>query len=427
MPKLIQHLGDLTPDPQNARLHNPRNIGMIEDALHEVGAARSIVVDEDGVVLAGNGLIEAAAAAGIERVQVVDADGETIVAVRRSNLTEDQKRRLALFDNRAAELAEWDTRVLAGLVEAQPEAVKGMWGDEELAALLEVGRPLPEPTADPGAQMDRAEELRQQWGTERGQLWEIPSRSVPGKCHRLLCGDSTSAEDVARLMAGERAALVITSPPYGVGKDYESGDLEDWRNLMRGWVSVWSQHVALAAVNLADVRCGPDSREVHTYGEFAVMATSAGWPLIGTRIWSKPPAWGNPFYAHSYRAVDDWEYIGLFGGSPYQTRVEDDWRFRGVWEMASVSANNDHSAKFPVELPSRLQRLLSDPGSVIAEPFTGSGTTMVAAEQTGRLCYGMEIEPKYVAVALQRLADMGLEPRLADSNPKGMQQPHGEG
>lgn len=111
----ITQIGDLTPDSRNARRHNPRNIGLLVDSLQEVGAARSIVIDEDGRILAGNGTVEAAAEAGITRVQVVDADGETIVAVRRRGLTEEQKRRLALLDNRTAELADWDASVLEAL------------------------------------------------------------------------------------------------------------------------------------------------------------------------------------------------------------------------------------------------------------------------------------------------------------------------
>lgn len=137
----MQHIRDLRPDPKNARRHTPKNIGLIERSLNEVGAARSIVIDEEGTVLAGNGLLEAAAAAGIHRVQVVDGDGETIIAVRRSNLTPEQKQRLALFDNRAAELASWDTDVLAEMVEAGDD-LSGIWTDDELAALLPT-----EPTA----------------------------------------------------------------------------------------------------------------------------------------------------------------------------------------------------------------------------------------------------------------------------------------
>src|SRR5436190_20864954 len=87
-----EHIRDLKPDPENARSHGPRNVGMMVDSLHAVGAGRSIVIDEEGVILAGNGIVEAAAEAGIERVQVVEADGNTIIAVRRTGLTPAQKR-----------------------------------------------------------------------------------------------------------------------------------------------------------------------------------------------------------------------------------------------------------------------------------------------------------------------------------------------
>jgi hypothetical protein len=105
-------IGDLVPDPNNARRHTPRNVGTIVDALHKVGAARSIVIDENDVILAGNATVEAAGEAGIEKVMVVEADGNTLVAVKRTNLTPKQKAQLALLDNRAAELAEWDEQMV---------------------------------------------------------------------------------------------------------------------------------------------------------------------------------------------------------------------------------------------------------------------------------------------------------------------------
>lgn len=136
MPKGPEHIKDLKPDKRNARRHNPRNIGMIVDALHEVGAARSIVIDEDDQVIAGNGTIEAAAEAGITKLKVVEADGNTIVAVRRRNLTDEQKRRLALYDNRTAELAEWDPDIMRAL-NGEPGALDGMFSPEELADMLQ--------------------------------------------------------------------------------------------------------------------------------------------------------------------------------------------------------------------------------------------------------------------------------------------------
>lgn len=133
--KDITTIADLTPDAHNARAHNPRNVGMIEAALGEVGAARSIVIDEDGRILAGNGTIEAAARTGITRVQVVEGDGETIVAVRRAGLSEKEKRRLALYDNRTAELATWDGDVLAQIAAEDEGALKGLFAADELAQI----------------------------------------------------------------------------------------------------------------------------------------------------------------------------------------------------------------------------------------------------------------------------------------------------
>jgi len=145
----IMHIGDLTPDHANARKHNPRNIGMLVESLQEVGAARSIVIDEHGRVLAGNGTIDAAAQAGIERVVVVDADGETIVAVRRTGLSEAQKRRLALLDNRTAELATWDVDQLQA---ADPADLQGLFSPLEMSQLLKETTPPAAFTAiDPDA------------------------------------------------------------------------------------------------------------------------------------------------------------------------------------------------------------------------------------------------------------------------------------
>ena len=108
MADVADHIKDLIPDPSNRRVHSPRNIGLIVESLQAVGAARSIVIDEDNVIRAGNGTVDAAAEAGITKLLVVDTDGDALVAVRRSGLTDAQKRALALYDNRATELSRWD-------------------------------------------------------------------------------------------------------------------------------------------------------------------------------------------------------------------------------------------------------------------------------------------------------------------------------
>lgn len=129
-----RHIGDLVADPHNRRTHSPRNVEMIAAALRSVGAARSIVIDEGDGVLAGNGVLEGAALAGITKLQIVEADGDTIIAVRRRGLSEEQKRALAIYDNRTAELAEWNIDQLSADQRDGLE-LASFFFDDELAAL----------------------------------------------------------------------------------------------------------------------------------------------------------------------------------------------------------------------------------------------------------------------------------------------------
>ncbi len=205
----INDLASLTPDPRNARAHSERNLELIALSLQEVGAARSIVVDEDGVILAGNATVSAAQQAGIERVRVIDTDGSELVAVRRSGLSPEQKRRLALLDNRTAELADGNTDILATL--ADDTDLSGLWEPDELAALITSETAPPQLLADPDAIPEPPTEPI----TQPGDLWVLGE-------HRLLCGSCTDADGVQRLMDGKRAHLLATDPPYLV--DYTSGN-----------------------------------------------------------------------------------------------------------------------------------------------------------------------------------------------------------
>lgn len=133
-----RHIAELRFDPRNARKHTPRNLGMIGTSLQETGAGRSIVIDKDGVILAGNATVEAAAAAGFEDVIVVPADGRTLVAVQRTDLAHDSEQaiKLALYDNRTAEFAYWDRDVIQELIDEGID-ISQMWYDDELDKLLE--------------------------------------------------------------------------------------------------------------------------------------------------------------------------------------------------------------------------------------------------------------------------------------------------
>lgn len=135
MSEKISTIGELKHDTSNPRKHNPRNLKTIVDSLHDVGFARSIVIDENNEILAGNGVTEAAAIAGIEKVIEIEADGNTIIAVRRRGLTEEQKQRLKYFDNRSGELAEWNTEQLLADMSAGLD-LSSMFRQDELDALL---------------------------------------------------------------------------------------------------------------------------------------------------------------------------------------------------------------------------------------------------------------------------------------------------
>jgi len=400
----IRHLGDLTPDPANARRHTPRNVGTIVDALHEVGAARSIVIDEDGTILAGNATAEAAAEAGIERVQVVDADGATLIAVRRTGLTPAQKQRLALFDNRAAELAEWDAERLSAFLAEDAAALEGLFHREEVEALLATLRPPP--GADPGPAIDRAEELRAKWATAPGQLWTI------GR-HRLLCGDATSADDVARLMGGERAGTVLTDPPYGIALD------TDWSDVRGSLRSIGATHGtrgrAYDPVAGDDVPFDPaplfrafgDCREMFLWGadyyaERIPDRASGSWLVWDKRKESQAEAIGSEFEV-------------CWSKARHKRRLlRHDWFGFLSSENGAEARHRMHPTQKPTSLFRDILEQWAPAGAVVADPYLGSGTTAVAAEQTGRSCYALEIDPAYVAVALERLAGMGLAPRLAD-------------
>ena len=128
-------LEDLKQDSVNARKHNPRNVAMIVNSIQELGCGRSILIDEDGNILAGNATYEALVEAGIEKVRVVEGTGDEIVAVQRSDLTQVEKTRLALYDNRASELAEWDTGILEELTNIQ-NIFDGIFSNKELAIIL---------------------------------------------------------------------------------------------------------------------------------------------------------------------------------------------------------------------------------------------------------------------------------------------------
>ena len=376
----VSHIRDLVPDPENRRRHNPRNLGMVVDALQQVGAARSIVIDEDNVILAGNGVTEAAAEAGITKVRVIDAAGDELIAVRRTGLSDEQKRRLAMYDNRAAELAEWNPDQLAEDLAAGLDLTP-WFSEDELARLVKADGT--EGLTDPDAVPDeRATDI------VLGDLFAL------GK-HRLICGDSTDPLVVGRVLSGVQPHLMVTDPPYGVkydpawrGATSRNGkvlndDRADWRDayvLFPGDVAyVW--HASLFG---------------HVFAESLI---ESGFELRSQIIWAKTRLqlsrghyhWQHEpcFYVVRKGATGHW------AGDRKQTTL---WQI----DHKEDQAKTKHGTQKPVECMRRPIENNSSPGQAVYEPFSGSGTTIIAAEQTGRACYAIELNPSYVQVAIDR-------------------------
>ncbi len=400
----VTHVKDLVPDPENRRKHNPRNIGMVVDALHQIGAARSIVIDENNVILAGNGVTEAAAEAGITKVRVVEASGEEIIAVRRSGLTPEQKRALAIFDNRTAELAEWD----AGQLQADLDAglsLKPWFSDEELAALLaEKVDPVAGNTDPDAVPEQRATDIK------AGDLFAM------GK-HRLLCGDCTDPTLVERLMDCARAGLMNTDPPYGISFDnaalgptrkkysaiandkQESGDA-----LQRFLESAFG---VAKTVALGETAAWYLWHAQLTQGYFAAAAAAAAANLVLHRqiIWVKPRLilgrgqyhWKHELCFMGWVDGHQCPDYGLGSGERTQTTV---------WEVDGVTNGErdtfDHASPKPVELFKIPIVKHLRAGEACYEPFAGSGPQFIAAEQHGVRCYGSELEPRFVQVIIDR-------------------------
>ncbi len=388
----------LIPDPRNARKHSDRNLAQIEAALREVGAGRSIVVDEAGVILAGNATVTAAMQVGLTRVRVVEADGTELVAVRRTNLTPEQKRRLALFDNRAAELAEWDTEVLASL--ADELDLSDLWEPDELADILAQaeGSP-PDLLGDP----DEVPPLPDAPVTQPGDCWLL------GK-HRLLCGDATKPEDLQRLMAGETASCLWTDPPYGVNYTGGTSDAltiandnpDGLEGLLRSAFAHAAEVLAPGAPFYIAHPAGPLSLV------FGQVATELGWRLRQTLVWVKDSlVLGHADYHYRHEPI---LYGYLAGGSGRRGRGGKGWfgddAQTSVFEIPRPKASPDHPTSKPVALITAMLVNSTRPGELVLDLFGGSGSTLVACEQLGRRARLLELDPKCCDVVVRRWEEL---------------------
>jgi DNA modification methylase len=328
-----------------------------------------------------------------------------------TGLTDEQRKRFILVDNAPEGMAgEWDIDVLTAEWQMPELGDLGFDLDSIMAGLNADLPTNAEVDAEP--QISRADELAKEWNVKAGQLWELGD-------HRLLCGDSMSSSDVSKCMGSDVADMMWTDPPYGVSyvggtKDaltIQNDGADDLDHLLAGAFGCASDVLKDgAAIYVSHPACANSV-------VFGVAFIAAGWRLHETLVWAKDSmVLGHSDYHYKHEPI----LFGYKAGGGRRGRGGEGWygdnSQTSVFEVPRPSRSEDHPTMKPVALVEIMIRNSSARGHVVYEPFSGSGTTLIACEQLGRKCRAIEISPGYVAVALQRFKDAtGKEPNLVNA------------
>jgi len=371
-------IAKLVPYVNNARTHSPEQITKLRSSLREFGFINPVIIDREFNVIAGHGRILAAKEEGIREVPCVFAD----------HLTEAQKKAYIIADNRMAMDAGWNEELLR----VEIESLQGMdfdplltgFDEKELAALFDDGMEAKEDDFDVNA------ELQKPAFTKNSDVWTL------GR-HRLVCGDSTDPTVYDVLMDGTKANLVITDPPYNVNYEGSAGKIKN--DNMAG--EKFYEFLLAAFKNMESVMAADASIYVfHADTEglnFRRAFADAGFYLSGCCIWKKQSL--------------------VLGRSPYQWQHEPvlyGWKKNGkhqwytgrkettIWEFDKPKKNGDHPTMKPIPLLAYPIQNSSMANSVVLDPFGGSGSTLIACEQTDRICRIIELDEKFCDVIVNR-------------------------
>ena len=382
-------INQLKSDHKNARKRTDRSSSLIQKSLEKFGAARSIVIDEDNRILAGNGTIEGAKAAGIKNLKIIETDGNEIIAVKRTGLSEEEKVGLALADNRTSDLSEWDAEMLKQLSEEQD--LNPWFSPEDLSELL--GEPdLVDGLTDPDSVPDLPEEAV----TKEGDLYILGN-------HRLLCGDSTNVDHLNKLMGNELADLWLTDPPYNV--NYE-GKTEEKLKINNDSMSDNNFRDFLCQVYSAAnsfLKPGASFYIWHADSEgynFRGAAKDTGWKIRQCLIWVKQSmVMGRQDYHWQHEPC----LYGWKEGAAHTWNT--DRKQTTVLEFNRPSRSKEHPTMKPIDLFQYQMANSVKPEAIVLDSFGGSGTTLIAAERIKRNSRLMELDPKYCDVIVKRWED----------------------
>lgn len=376
----IVSIDKLIPYVNNARTHSREQIIKLRSSLREFGFINPVIIDSDFNIIAGHGRVMAAKEENITEVPCVLVD----------YLTEAQKKAYIIADNRFAQDAGWDEELLRIEIEAlQGEAFDVSLTGFEPAELENLFKDdVKDGIEDDDFDVD--EELQKPTISKAGDVWHLGN-------HRLICGDSTKAETYEKLMNGKMANLVVTDPPYNVNYEGSAGKIKN-DNMEN---DAFYQFLLDAFVNMEKVMASDASIYVfHADTEglnFRRAFADAGFYLSGTCIWKKQSL--------------------VLGRSPYQWQHEPclfGWKKKGkhqwysgrkettIWEFDKPKKNGDHPTMKPVPLIAYPIMNSSMSNCIVLDPFGGSGSTLIACEQTGRICHTIELDEKFCDVIVRR-------------------------
>ena len=379
----------LIPYINNARTHSADQINKLRSSLRAFGFINPVIVDRELNVIAGHGRIAAAKEEGIKEVPCVYVD----------YLNDAQKKAYILADNRMAMDAGWDEELLR----VEIETLKGEDFDVSLTGFDEAElADLFKDENDTGAEdddYDLSAALEKAAFVEKGDIWTV------GR-HRLMCGDATSAEDVEKLMDGRKANLILTDPPYGVS--FQSSDgLSIQNDSIKG--EEFYQFLLSAMQNVAAVlEKGGAAYVFHADTEglnFRRAFVDAGFHLAGCCIWVKNSlVLGRSDYQWQHEPV----LYGFLqnGKHPWYS----DRKQTTIWNFDKPKRNKNHPTSKPLDLLAYPIGNSTQTNAIVVDTFGGSGSTLMACEQTGRICCTMELDEKYASVILRRYVEDGGDP-----------------
>lgn len=377
-------IAKLIPYINNARTHSPEQVTKLRASLREFGFVNPVIIDADYNVIAGHGRLMAAKEEGIKEIPCVFVD----------YLTDAQKKAYILADNRMAMDAGWDEELLRVEIEAlQGEnfdvSLTG-FSDDDLADLF-AGDSKSDAKDDDFNLNDALEKAA---FVEKGDIWSV------GR-HRLMCGDATKAEDVAALMDGKKANLLMTDPPYGVS--FKSSDgLTIQNDSIKG--DDFYQFLLASFKNIVDnMETGGAAYVFHADTEglnFRRAFQDAGFHLAGCCIWVK-----NSLVLG--RSDYQWQHEPVLYGFLQNGKHKwfSDRSQTTVWNFDKPKKNKNHPTSKPLDLLGYPIGNSSQANAIVVDTFGGSGSTLMACEQMNRICYTMELDEKYASVILRRYVE----------------------